>query len=332
MLSVWHVTEGDVVETDQVLGELDAHDLELAVRAAQVALAQARAQRDALLANPRPEEIAPTESQVAVAQAALEAAKAERSRLSLVPSEADLAAAQAALFEAEQAYQAARQAHEDLINNQVLGAPEEQARYQVQAMKGRLDAAQARVNELASGPAYPDWRVAAANVDAATAQLSTAQNNLDLLLAGPSEEAITQAELKVEAAQITLAQAEAALAKAQLVAPFSGTVVALYADTGEMVSPGTPVLLMADLSEMCVETTDLDEWDVVRVKVGQNVIVSINAFENKVLQGKVASVSLQGTVIHTGDTVYTVVIVLDEQDPELHWGMTTKVIFEEHGR
>ncbi len=86
---------------------------------------------------------------------------------------------------------------------------------------------------------------------------------------------------------------------------------------------GQIVLTLADLSRMQVETTDLSERDVVRVAVGQPVLVLIDALQLE-LAGHVARIAPQATIIG-GDVVYTVLVDLDEQPPNLRWGMSADV-------
>jgi hypothetical protein len=77
-----------------------------------------------------------------------------------------------------------------------------------------------------------------------------------------------------------------------------------------------------------VKTTDLDELSVAKVKVGDSVKITVSAFDNKVLLGKVVAIALRGEKLPTGDIAYTVTIALDEQDPDLRWGMSVKVEFQ----
>jgi multidrug resistance efflux pump len=157
----------------------------------------------------------------------------------------------------------------------------------------------------------------------AEAQVQSAQAELDLLTAGARSEAVAAATAAVAEAEATLQQAEADLAGSQLAAPFAGTITSLDINPGEMVQSGQLVMTLADLSRMQVETTDLSERDVVRVAVDQPVTVFIEAL-NAELAGRVARIAPQASVIG-GDVVYTVLVDLDEQPPELRWGMSAEV-------
>ena len=73
----------------------------------------------------------------------------------------------------------------------------------------------------------------------------------------------------------------------------------------------------------------LDEFGAARVKVGQPAKVRVNAFTDKTLTGKVSEIADQSVLLASGDVSYPVTIILDTQDPDLRWGMTVKVEFQE---
>ena len=67
--------------------------------------------------------------------------------------------------------------------------------------------------------------------------------------AGPTKEERAIADAQVAYAKAALADIEAKLAKATLVAPVDGVVTLLVAELGEVVSPGQPVLTLAPANE-----------------------------------------------------------------------------------
>jgi len=311
-LSRLMVNEGDLVEAGQVLAQLNTTDLELAVRAAEDALALAEAQLAQVTAPPRPEEIA-------IAQANYESALAQYEKLKAGASEQEIIVAQAALEKAEAALRQAQAAYDAVAWMPGVGATPQSLNLQLATIDYK--SAKAQYERLKAQPREEDLKVAWSNVKSAKAQL-------DLKKAGPRPEEIAVAEAHVRQARTSLEQAKANLEKARLTAPFAGTVVSIAAREGEMVAPGTPIIVLADLSRLQVKTTDLDELSVAKVKVGDSVRITVSAFDNKVLSGKVVAIAPRGEKLPTGDIAYTVTIALDEQDPELRWGMTVKVEFQ----
>lgn len=148
------------------------------------------------------------------------------------------------------------------------------------------------------------------------ALLDDAQRELDRLIN-------LQNSPEVQAAQIRVNALQSVIRQSKLTAPFDGTVVELYVNSGEMVSPGAPILMLADLSTLQVKTTDLNEVDVARVQVGDTVKVSFDALPDTVVTGKVNEISLKNAV--GSGVYYDVYITLDEIPEGLRWGMSAFV-------
>ena len=119
----------------------------------------------------------------------------------------------------------------------------------------------------------------------------------------------------------------AALANAEVRSPFAGTITNLDLKVGEFAATGAPVVTIADLSSWIVKTTDLTEIDVVSVREGQAVTLSLDAMPDASLSGQVLSIG-QNYSEKQGDIVYEVKVLLTEQDPAMRWGMTAQVNFQ----
>ena len=156
------------------------------------------------------------------------------------------------------------------------------------------------------------WLDREAALEKAQARLSEAQKNYGGLQNGANPE--------------ETAGTRASLADADLSAPFSGTVAKMDLKVGEPASVGTTVVTVADFSKWVVKTTDLTEIDVVNIKQGQNVIITLDALPGVELKGTVDKIG-QTFSEKQGDIVYEVTIVLNDTNPELRWGMTAKVKF-----
>jgi HlyD family secretion protein len=140
-------------------------------------------------------------------------------------------------------------------------------------------------------------------------------------------EEIDQAEARLEQARGAVAQIEQQIADAELRAPFAGTVGSVDVRAGELVQPGQPLIVIGDLDTLRVETTDLDEIDVVRVVVGQEAAITFDALPDRVITGIVTRISPMAES-GSGGVHYTVVLELEELDPVLRWGMTAFVDIE----
>ncbi|MFC2064199.1 efflux RND transporter periplasmic adaptor subunit [Chloroflexota bacterium] len=159
----------------------------------------------------------------------------------------------------------------------------------------------------------------------AKAQLANAKANLERLedIDAPEID-IEAAEAAVKAAEANVLQASMALDNTYIYAPFNGTIVQVSGRVGENVQPGQQVILLADLSTLQVQTTDLSEVDVVHVKVGDPAEVSFDAFPDITVTGKVADISL-GKSLGSG-VYYQITVSLDEIPTKLRWGMSAFVV------
>jgi HlyD family secretion protein len=136
-----------------------------------------------------------------------------------------------------------------------------------------------------------------------------------------------RADARVQQAQVTLELAQINLAEGTLTAPFDGTVASLAVIPGEYVESDQAMVTLATLDKLQLETTDLSERDITKVRVGAPVDILIEAL-NENFTGKVIGISPRaGTV--GGDTVFRATIAFDEQPDKVLWGMTAEVTISE---
>lgn len=116
----------------------------------------------------------------------------------------------------------------------------------------------------------------------------------------------------------------------EIKAPASGIVIYSYNRMGQKIKVGTKVSRYTPqiaelpyLKEM-ISTTFINEIDISKIKIGQNVIIGIDAFPNKELKGEVTSVANIGKIIPGGNAkVFEVNIKIIGQDDLLKPGMTS---------
>ena len=172
------------------------------------------------------------------------------------------------------------------------------------------------------GPAPADWIVEAENdLALKKAELDSAQRTYDRLKGGADAEQLAVLEARLEAA-------EAGVAAFSVIAPFDGVVANLNAKLGGSINAGEPAVTVADFSQWLVQTTDLTEIDVVNLQEGQTVTVSLDAIPDAQLTGEILSIG-QTFTENQGDVVYEVTILLTEAHPNMRWGMTAAVTFDQ---
>ncbi|MBN1452468.1 MAG: efflux RND transporter periplasmic adaptor subunit [Anaerolineales bacterium] len=139
----------------------------------------------------------------------------------------------------------------------------------------------------------------------------------------PPAEKILAADSRVEQSRFALEVAKASLAQGTLLAPFDGTIVEVNISPGEYVQPAQVVIVLVNLENLQIETTDLSELDVAAVKIGQPATVYVEAL-NEEFPGQVTAISPVSNTIG-GDVVFKVTIQLDEQPKALLWGMSADI-------
>ncbi|NOZ06083.1 MAG: HlyD family efflux transporter periplasmic adaptor subunit [Chloroflexi bacterium] len=344
------VTAGESVQRGQALVRLDDTDLTDQVAQAEAALAQAEGQLAQLRAGPRPPQIAAANARVEAATAAVtqaeqnaQAAKAQAdvaqhtlAQLQKGARPEDIASAKADLQKAEGAVRQAQAAYDPIAGLPDAGARPESLALQTATLN--LEQAQAAYDKLISGATADEISAAKAQLAVAQAQAAAAEAAVlaaqaraeeahaarDLLLAGASPDELDVARAQVSRAEATLRQARHAREKATLTAPFDGIIGKVYPRLGELVSPAQPIVAVGDLTQLQVETTDLRETDVNRIRVGQKVELTFDALPDKTLTGQIVHIAPMATQ-KEGSTNYTTIISVDEGTSLLRWGMTAFV-------
>ncbi len=141
---------------------------------------------------------------------------------------------------------------------------------------------------------------------------------------GPDPVEVELANARLQLAIDQRSVAEANYEDLTLYAPFNGTVVQLNFEVGKSIAATQPLLLLADLTQWNIETEDLTELSVTRIKEGAAAQVSIDALPNMTFDGKVTEIKEIGET-KRGDITYTVVITLNQNDPRLRWNMTSPI-------
>lgn len=171
-----------------------------------------------------------------------------------------------------------------------------------------------------------DLEAARAAVSEAEAAREDARRAYEDLRDGPAPDDLALAEARLENAEAQLSAAEAALAHAELKAPFDGVVTSVEITAGETTLAYQPVIQLADFSAWYVETSELNEMDVVLIDPDRPVAVIPDALPELELEGEVERIA-QVFNERAGDVLYTARIRLDSGDPDLRWGMTVSVVF-----
>ena len=164
------------------------------------------------------------------------------------------------------------------------------------------------------------------------AQATVAQLSLDRAKQLASRQFGPQAT--VDQAQAAYDQANAGIARTQAIisqklvrAPFDGELGVRHVEVGQYLTAGTQVVTLTDLSQLYANFT-VTEKDSGQLKVGQTVRVGVDAYPDRVFEGKINAIEPQ---IATETRNIRVQATLDNPDHILKPGMfaTTTVVLPE---
>ena len=189
-------------------------------------------------------------------------------------------------------------------------ATAETARATRDAQAAALNSARAQVNSAKAAilGLAADLQVAQANLDAVTAQIQQ------------REAAVRQIEVDLQNSEIK--------------SPVNGVVVQRNVELGATVAASlqapTLFLIADDLSHMEI-AANIDETDVGRIKAGQRVTFTVNAFPGRTFEGVVKMVRL-GSQNVQNVVIYTTIISIENPRRELLPGMTANLRVETERR
>ena len=164
----------------------------------------------------------------------------------------------------------------------------------------------------------------AAEVDAARLELEALHAWENPYLDKAPEEEVAQAKARLRQAELAVEELAWQLQGAELRAPFDGAISAVYLRPGEWGAPGVAVAEIVDTTAWYVETRNVGELAIGRVKVGQEARVRVLAFGGEALRGRVEAIS-PVAVVQQGDTTYTLMVALESTDLNLRPGMNAQV-------
>lgn len=164
--------------------------------------------------------------------------------------------------------------------------------------------------------------------EVAKAKVVEANEKLALLKRGIRKEKIAQAAANVSKAKQALALAKTRLGYSKIYSPINGYVISDNVQDGEYVSPGTPVVTVANLEDVWLRAY-VDEKDLGKIKLGQEVKISVDSYPDKFYLGRVTFISSEAeftpknvqTEKERVKLVYRVKISVPNENLELKPGM-----------
>jgi len=325
-----HVHVGQRVEAGDPIAAIDDGELQRAVTDAQRALERATEDRDRAQADAQEtyqqqvedaqaqyeEEQRQAERTLADAQNALQRTQMQPPTTSLAEAQVDLRRAIGAEAEAEDDYK------------QALDRP-----WEPQSVRDTL---------------YKQWQERITDRGLAERRLKDAQDALDAYAidleakkedVAQAEEDLARVELEeveqpavdasyaraVQDAERQLAEAQDALADAELRAPWAGLVTSIDAAVGDSIGANVPIVTLVDVAQLYFVTDNLSERHVAQLRPGQPAAITLRAYPDTVVDGQIDSVVPRSGQAQGDEARFAAYIRLEETSLALLPGMTGRV-------
>jgi len=279
------VREGDSVQAGDVIAVLDDRQVRAQEDQARASLRDAEARAQAASDQIAVLQQQVQQNQLLTAQAVTDAGGRVRQ------GEAELAAAEADLAQQRAAYQMAVFNRDAFTRLAQQGAVSEQQR--VQAVTA--------AEQQAAAVAAARRRVASAAGALTAARANLANPGIRSAQTAAVEKQIVQQQAMIGSAAAQVAEARAALAQAEanrqdlvIRAPFSGTVITRAAEPGEVVTAGTSIVTLLDLSQVYLRGF-IPEGQIGKVKIGQPAHVYLDSNPNRPVDASVLRIDPQAT-------------------------------------
>lgn len=316
------VEQGDRVQREQVLAEMENTELQAQFLQAQANLNKAQASLMEARAGSRKEEINQAQARLAQAQANLEAALAKN------PTEIDQARAQVEAAASRVSLAKARAQRYQSLADQgavTLDRRDEALTEQRNAIASLNEAKQRLAQQTNTN------RPEIAQLQAAVAEARTA---LQQLQNGTRPEQIAQLQAAVDAAKADVMRAQVQVQDTVIKAPFSGIVTQKYATEGAFVTPTTSASSTASATSTSIIAlakgleilAKVPEVDVGQIKPGQSVEIVADAYPDKVFKGRVQRVAPEA-VVEQNVTSFQVRVTLVTGQQQLRSGMNVDLTF-----
>ena len=186
--------------------------------------------------------------------------------------------------------------------------------------------------------AEADLRLAEVRLENAEAQLERGQAlHAEGSIADKNFEEIQESHASAKSQHVrsivNVENAKIALDDTLVKSPLDATIISRPVEVGQVISSptsavggGTILMRMADLSKVRIRAF-VDEIDIGKVTVGQEVSIRVSAFREEVFKGKVSKIEPLA-IVQQGVTIFPVLIDIDNKDNLLLLGMNTDVVIQ----
>jgi HlyD family secretion protein len=344
--------QGQLAQQQANLQRLQAGNRPEDIAKAAAQLAEVKINLQQLHAGNRPEDIAKAVAQLAEAKANLQQLQAGNRPQEIAQFSAKLQQAKATLKQRESDWRRYQQlqkegavsaqtleqkrADRDVAQNQVLEAQQILVLQKAGTRPEQIAQAQAKMEQQVQNLALLKAGNRSEQIAQAAAKVEQQVQTLAALKSGNRAEDIAQARAQVQAAQGSLRTIQEQFKDTRVVAPFDGIVLEKFADVGAFVSPSigggsgaaaassSILTLNSDRQQVVV---NISESQIAKVKLGQVVTITADAWPGEQFTGRVEQISPQAKAAQNVTSVEVRVAIDPAGSSKLKVGLNVEAQF-----
>jgi len=189
----------------------------------------------------------------------------------------------------------------------------------IDSWKTNVSTARTKINS-----SLDDISTAETALKTAEANLSLAEKQLNLDLAGATQQDIEAQQAQVEKAQANVLNYQAQFDKTIIRSPINGLVTKQDAKVGEIVPANTPIISIISANQFKIES-NVPEADIAKIKIGDSAQITLDAYgDNVIFNANVIKIDPAETIIE-GVATYKTTLQFNKEDVRIKSGMTANI-------
>ncbi|TVP63552.1 MAG: efflux RND transporter periplasmic adaptor subunit [Nodularia sp. (in: Bacteria)] len=212
------------------------------------------------------------------------------------------------------------------LGSEVARAKTQVSNARAEVERARLELVQAQADSQRQQELFQAGAIAQQTAEQARTQAQTSAQSLRASedRVRTEQQAVAAAQGRVVAQQAVVAQFKERRSYARLISPITGVITQRVTEPGNLLQPGNEVLQIADFSRVKV-VVQVSELELSQIQVGQSVQVSLDAYPNESLMGRVTRIS---PVADATARLIPVEVVIPNSENKIGSGLLARVRFE----
>lgn len=316
------VEEGDIVEPNELIVKFDIEDLLSQRKLIEAKIVQQQANLAKLRQGFQKEEIEAAQANVRKEKAILEQLYNGPRPQEIAQVKADLLGAESDFANSESFFNRI----DELFKRGYCSEQEyDDAKNKLQLAKAKVEVIKEKLGLLREGTRQEE-------IQTSKERIKQAESQAELLIKGSRHEDVLAAEAELKVIEAELEQLNIKILEGQVLAPAQARVQTIKVRPGDVLASNRPVAELLELDQMWVRIY-VPESDLGKIKIGEEVLISVDSFAGKFFLGHIQQISEQAefyprNVQSSTDRqhqVFGVKVSIENKDGKLKSGMSVEV-------